>query len=86
MKIISCVLISIIKTYKLLISPFLRPSCRYLPTCSEYFIDCLKIYGPFKGLYFGTKRILSSHPIKILGGGEGSDPVIKETKVKNNGH
>ena len=86
MKIISCVLISIIKTYKLLISPFLRPSCRYLPTCSEYFIDCLKIYGPFKGLYFGTKRILSCHPIKILGGGEGFDPVIKEAKVKNNGH
>ena len=86
MKIISCVLISIIKTYKLLISPFLKPSCRYLPTCSEYFIDCLKIYGPFKGLYFGTKRILSCHPIKILGGGEGFDPVIKEAKVKNNGH
>jgi len=86
MKIISCVLISIIKTYKLLISPFLRPSCRYLPTCSEYFIDCLKIYGPFKGLYFGTKRLLSCHPIKILGGGEGFDPVIKEAKVKNNGH
>ena len=86
MKIISCVLISIIKTYKLLISPFLRPSCRYLPTCSEYFIDCLKIYGPFKGLYFGTKRLLSCHPIKILGGGEGFDPVIKKVKVKNNGH
>ena len=86
MKIISCVLINTIKTYKLFISPFLSPSCRYLPTCSEYFIDCLKIYGLFKGLYFGTKRILSCHPIKILGGGEGFDPVIKEAKVKNNGH
>ena len=86
MKIISCVLISIIKTYKLFISPFLSPSCRYLPTCSEYFTDCLKIYGPFKGFYFGTKRILTCHPIKILGGWEGFDPVIKEAKVKNNGH
>ena len=86
MNIISYVFISIIKIYKLFISPFLSPSCRYLPTCSEYFIDCLKIYGPFKGFYFGTKRILSCHPIKILGGGEGFDPVIKEAKVKNNGH
>ena len=86
MNIISYIFINIIKIYKLFISPFLSPSCRYLPTCSEYFIDCLKIYGPFKGLYFGTKRILSCHPIKILGGGEGFDPVIKEAKVKNNGN
>ena len=82
MQIISYLLIGIIKTYKLFISPFLSPSCRYLPTCSEYFIDCLKIYGPLKGFYFGTKRILSCHPIKILGGSEGFDPVIKEIKVK----
>ena len=86
MKIITCSLIGIIKIYKIFISPFLSQSCRYLPTCSEYFIDCLKIYGPFKGFYFGTKRILTCHPIKVLGGGEGFDPVIKKTKVKNNGH
>ena len=48
----------------------------------EVDIDCLKIYGPFKGFYFGTKRILSCHPIKILGSGEGFDPVIKEIKDK----
>ena len=82
MKILSYILISIINVYKFFVSPLLRPSCRYLPTCSEYFIDCLKIYGPIKGFYFGFKRILSCHPIKILGGGEGFDPVIKTTKVK----
>ena len=86
MKIKTCSLIGIIKIYKIFISPFLSQSCRYLPTCSEYFIDCLKIYGPFKGFYFGTKRILTCHPIKILGGGEGFDPVIKKTKIKNNGN
>ena len=86
MKIITCSLIGIIKIYKIFISPFLSQSCRYLPSCSEYFIDCLKIYGPFKGFYFGTKRILSCHPIKILGGGGGFDPVTKKPKMKNNGH
>ena len=86
MKIVSHTLIILIKIYKIFISPYLGNNCRYLPTCSDYFIDCLKIYGPFKGFYFGTKRILSCHPIKILGGGEGFDPVIKEAKVKNNGH
>ena len=82
MKIVSHTLIILIKIYKIFISPYLGNNCRYLPTCSDYFIDCLKIYGPFKGFYFGTKRILSCHPIKILGGSEGFDPVIKKAKVK----
>tara|TARA_Y100000746_G_C15349901_1_gene385429 strand:+ start:100 stop:351 length:252 start_codon:yes stop_codon:yes gene_type:complete len=81
-KIISSLLIGIIKFYKMIISPYLTPSCRYLPTCSEYAIDCLKTYGLIKGTVKSIKRILSCHPIKFLGGGEGFDPVIKETKVK----
>ena len=81
MKIISYIIIGIIKIYKIFISPLLTPSCRYLPTCSEYFIDCIKTYGPFKGFYFGSKRIMSCHPVKFLGGGEGFDPVIKVIKV-----
>jgi len=82
MKIISNILIDLIKFYKMVISPCLAPSCRYLPTCSEYTIECLKTYGLIKGMSKSTKRILSCHPIKILGGGEGFDPVNKELKAK----
>ena len=82
MKIISSLLIGIIKFYKMIISPYLTPSCRYLPTCSEYFIECLKTFGLLKGLTLGLKRIFSCHPIKLLGGGEGFDPVVKEIKAK----
>ena len=82
MKIISNILISLIKIYKMLISPYLAPTCRYLPTCSDYTIECLKTYGLIKGIAKSTKRILSCHPIKILGGGDGFDPVNKELKVK----
>jgi hypothetical protein len=57
-------------------------SCRYLPTCSEYSIEALKTYGLIKGIFISTKRILSCHPIKFLGGGEGFDPVNKKIKVK----
>ena len=74
------ILIKLIKIYQLVISPFLGNNCRYLPTCSEYFIDCLKKYGLFKGIFKGSKRILSCHPIKFLGGGEGFDPVKKNNK------
>ena len=73
--------ILIIKFYKLIISPYLGNNCRYLPTCSEYFIDSLKEYGAIKGSIKGLKRISSCHPIKFLGGGNGFDPVIKK-KVK----
>jgi len=82
MKIIANILISIIKIYKMVISPYLTPSCRYLPTCSEYAMECLKRYGLVKGITKSSKRILSCHPIKILGGGEGFDPVNKELKEK----
>ena len=76
------VLIKLIKGYKYLISPLLGPSCRYLPTCSEYCIEALKTFGFLKGAYMSIKRILSCHPIKFLGGGDGFDPVKKEMKAK----
>ena len=49
MKSIKYILIKIIKLYKLYISPYLGNNCRYLPTCSEYFIDSLNEEGVFKG-------------------------------------
>tara|TARA_Y100000816_G_scaffold263873_1_gene222609 strand:+ start:348 stop:599 length:252 start_codon:yes stop_codon:yes gene_type:complete len=76
------ILIKLIKGYKFLISPLFGHSCRYLPTCSEYTIQALKEYGLIKGLFKSLKRILSCHPIKFLGGGEGFDPVKKQMKVK----
>ena len=82
MKIISNFLILFIKFYKFFISPFFSQSCRYLPTCSEYFIDSLKLNGPIKGSYLGAKRILKCHPIKILGGGSGYDPAPDLKKGK----
>ncbi len=75
-------LILIIKFYKYFISPYFHSSCRYLPTCSEYFIDSLKLNGFFKGCFLGIKRILRCHPIKILGGRSGYDPAPKLNKRK----
>ena len=82
MNILTYILIKLIKSYKYILSPLLGHSCRYLPTCSEYSIEALKTYGLVKGLGFSIKRILSCHPIKFLGGGEGFDPVNKDMKAK----
>jgi len=77
-KFFSYSLIKLIKFYQFFLSPLLGNNCRYLPTCSQYFIDSLKEFGFLKGCLLGTKRILSCHPIKILGGGQGFDPVKKK--------
>ena len=82
MKIISYLLINLIKFYKYFISPLLGQNCRFLPTCSEYFIESLKIYGPTKGLYLGLKRMGKCHPIKILGGNSGLDFVPKKETIR----
>ncbi len=63
--------ILIIRFYQLSISPLLPPSCRYLPTCSEYGIEAISKYGPIKGGWMTIKRVLSCNPW----GGSGYDPV-----------
>tara|TARA_B100000902_G_C26508142_1_gene527229 strand:- start:225 stop:476 length:252 start_codon:yes stop_codon:yes gene_type:complete len=82
MNILTIILIKFIRGYKFLISPLLGHSCRYLPTCSEYCIEALETHGLFKGILMSFKRIITCHPIKLLGGGEGFDPVKKNLKIK----
>ena len=75
MKIFSNLLVLPVKFYKYFISPYLISNCRYLPTCSDYFIESINLHGPYKGLQLGLKRILRCHPVKFLGGRDGFDPV-----------
>ena len=62
---------ALITVYKYTLSPLFGPKCRYLPTCSSYAIEAIEVYGPFKGGWFGVKRILRCHPW----GKSGYDPV-----------
>jgi len=55
-------LILIIKFYRLVISPLKPPSCRFIPTCSEYAILAIEKYGIIRGGYMAIKRILKCHP------------------------
>ena len=82
MNFLTNIIIKLIKAYKFVISPLIGQSCRYLPTCSEYSIEALKEFGLVKGIFLSIKRILSCHPIKFLGGGEGFDPIKKKTIIK----
>ena len=82
MNIFTIILIKFIKGYQFILSPLFGHTCRYMPTCSEYSIEALKTFGFFKGILMSAKRILSCHPIKFLGGGEGFDPINKKVKIK----
>lgn len=70
-QILSLPFIGLIRVYQLIISPWLGPSCRYTPTCSQYGIEAFKKYGPVKGLWLTVKRIARCNPW----GGHGHDPV-----------
>ena len=70
-RIFSLLLIIPIKIYQIIISPLLGPSCRFTPTCSQYAVEAIQKYGPFKGSWLSFKRIIKCHPW----GCSGYDPV-----------
>ena len=80
-KIIIHINIYIIKLYQYFISPLLGNKCRFLPTCSEYYIESLKSHGFISGSILGVKRIFRCHPIKSLGGRSGLDLVPEKKKI-----
>tara|TARA_B100000945_G_scaffold306615_1_gene294244 strand:- start:32 stop:298 length:267 start_codon:yes stop_codon:yes gene_type:complete len=82
MKIANWLVISFIRLYKFFLSPLFGQNCRFLPSCSEYFIESLETHGLIKGSYLGFKRISKCHPIKFLGGGSGLDLVPKKENLK----
>ena len=74
--------IYLIKIYKYLLSPLMGSNCRYDQECSEYYISSLKQHGLLSGSLLGVKRILTCHPIKILGGGSSYNYVPSKEEVK----
>jgi putative membrane protein insertion efficiency factor len=76
-RVVTLVLVGVVKFYKLAISPWTPSSCRHVPTCSSYAVEALQKHGPVKGLWLSVKRLSKCHPW----GTHGYDPV-PETKTK----
>lgn len=55
-------LLTMIGFYQRHISPALPPSCRFLPTCSEYARQAVEKYGAAKGSLLAAKRLSRCHP------------------------
>jgi uncharacterized protein len=69
--VLNLVLRGMVRLYQLVLSPVLPPSCRYLPSCSDYAIEALARHGTVSGLFLALRRIARCHPW----GGSGYDPV-----------
>lgn len=69
--VVSAAMQGILRGYQLLISPVLPPSCRYLPSCSDYAIEALARHGALRGGGLALRRLARCHPW----GGRGYDPV-----------
>ena len=59
--------------YRAMVSPYLPPSCRFYPSCSEYALDALEEHGGLIGTAYVIGRVFRCQPW----GGEGLDPVKK---------
>jgi len=60
---VSIVLLPVV-AYRRVISPLKRtPTCRYLPTCSEYAIDAVKSRGVVVGSGLAMWRVLRCNPL-----------------------
>jgi uncharacterized protein len=60
-----------VRAYQLFVSPLLPPSCRFLPSCSEYAIEAIARHGALRGMNLALRRLARCHPW----GGSGYDPV-----------
>ena len=67
----SVLLLSLIRIYKMTISPYMPGQCRFDPTCSAFAVEAIETRGVVRGFWLATKRVARCHP----GGSRGYDPV-----------
>jgi len=60
---ISKILVALVRVYQIVLSPLKLPTCRFCPTCSEYFIEAVRNHGAIKGFLLGIWRILRCNPL-----------------------
>ncbi|MBW4494041.1 MAG: membrane protein insertion efficiency factor YidD [Oscillatoria princeps RMCB-10] len=73
-------LMGLIRGYRIFISPLFPPVCRFQPTCSQYALQAIERFGPWRGGWMGIKRILRCHPFHA--GGYDPVPEAAETAAE----
>ncbi len=56
------IILGLIRFYRKKISPMRAPSCRFIPSCSQYALEAVEKYGALKGSWLAIKRFSRCHP------------------------
>ncbi len=64
-------LIGMVRGYQIVLGPHMGRCCRFTPSCSNYWIDALRLHGPWRGVGLGLRRLIRCRPF----GPMGDDPV-----------
>jgi putative membrane protein insertion efficiency factor len=75
------IMISLIKLYQTILSPFVGQHCRFYPSCSSYALEALEKHGAMRGLWLSIKRVSRCHPWHE----GGVDPVPEPQKKQLHG-
>lgn len=60
-------LITLLRFYKIAISPLFCNRCRFYPSCSDYAYKAIQYHGVACGIYFAVKRLCRCHPFSVGG-------------------
>ena len=63
--------LGLIRGYKILISPYVRGECRFLPSCADYAAEAIDRHGVTRGIWLAARRLARCHPLCAAG----HDPV-----------
>jgi uncharacterized protein len=75
---VRAIVLAPIRLYQRFVSPLLPRRCKYLPTCSDYAVQAVRVYGPWRGLVLAGWRLLRCNPWSH----GGYDPVSAQTLFK----
>ncbi len=90
MEIVQSAVLLLLRGYKWVVSPQLPPSCRYVPTCSEYAMEAVERYGALRGSWMAAARVLRCHPfakggydpVKQIGGDQAAGKRREQQRLK----
>src|SRR6188474_1701877 len=66
----AALVLGLVATYKSVLSPLFKGSCRFEPSCSDYMSQAVSVHGALRGSWLGLRRLARCHPF----GGFGLDP------------